>query len=180
MSDLRDWSDKAVARYERPTEPDADLEDDEEAEAETPSEAGADFDAWVESLSPEDLARATADPAWRASAFGWWQTRQGVSFAPPAQDEPDDAGDEVPPQTGGEVVAWVMQNAASVRRDHGMTPAQFLASLAGASRTDWARFAAEAGIPLSAKPSYSDIGRAGQAALVRADVAKWTAADFRK
>lgn len=192
-NDLRQFTESALARYDRPAEPD-DLEDDEleededqevETEADETPGAPAGWDRWVASLSRSDLEIARADSKWAEYQFGLWELREDAKATFEKANHPDgsDTGDapaEIAPQTGGEVVDWVYAHAAEIRRDHGVGPAEYLASIAGASRADWSRFANEAGIPLSAKPSYSQLPLGAQAAVVRADVAGWGPEDFRR
>jgi hypothetical protein len=184
MSDneLRDFTDAALSRYDRTTEPDdfedeLEEDDDPEAPGDVDEEAlPAGWNEFVDSLTPAEIERAKGDPDWAEYAFGIWQTRAETAFEP-TDDQMDDAS-EPRPRTGGELVDWIHSHAAQIRRDHGMTPHEYVASLVRADRASWEEWATSVGVPLSAKPSYSQLGRGGQAALVRADLAAMTPEDF--
>lgn len=195
--ELEDFTNASLARWERPEDPDEQQDDDQQddeqpAEGADAEEAGtaaatdadqAAFNRWVESLTPGEAQRAATDERWRDYNFGLYLTREDAKATFEAANHPVDTGaapDEPMPQTGGEVVDWVYAHAAEIRRDHGVGPGEYLAAIAGAGQAEWRRFATEAGIGLDAKPSFGQLPRGAQAAVVRADVANWTAEDFRK
>ena len=186
---LRNWTDAATNAAYAPTIVDyADDFEDEEPEEETTAEAPTTppgWDAWVATLSAEDLERGRDDPQWVEYQFGLWELRPDAdAFAkahhPDGSEPVEPAETEPMPQTGDQVVAYVHRHAGQIRRDFGQSPAEYLAALAGSSRAAWREWADEAGVAYSARPSFGSIGKAGQSALVANDFQKLTAADWRK
>ena len=197
--DLRRFADAATNAAYAPTTDDYedDFEDEdqeEETASDTPEATPPGWDAWVATLSAEDLERGRDDPQWVEYQFGLWELRQDAAdtFAKahhPDGSEPAETFEETGPPTllngrpvssGDLVTQWVMENAAQIRRDHNQSPVEYLAALAGSSRAEWRRWADEAGVDYSARPSFGSIGKAGQSALVANDFQKLTAADWRK
>jgi hypothetical protein len=188
--ELRNYVDAGLSRYERSEPDDLDeLEDDEDQGAEaagstTDEEALPDgWNDWVDSLTAAEIERAKGDADWAEYAFGVWQTRAETAFEP-TDDQMDDAG-EPKPRTGGELIDWIRSAAAAdpagFRRDTGTATAdEYIASLARADRASWEQWANRVGVPLSARPSYSQLGRGGQAALVRADLNAMTPEAFER
>ena len=108
--DLRRFADAATNAAYAPTTDDyeddfEDEEPEEETTADTPEETPAGWDAWVATLSAEDLERGRDDPQWVEYQWGLLQARADFEAAH-HPDGSDEAKTEPEPGVFCRTVSW--------------------------------------------------------------------------